>query len=118
MVLRRGFNYCKSRPMPTMFLRSHSDRVRTKRPLGYKEPPRNDKVAEGIHSSSRWTRLSRQIRSERPLCERCQEEGRLFPSTEVHHIRKCETHPELAYNPSNLRALCKECHLVEERKSK
>jgi 5-methylcytosine-specific restriction enzyme A len=118
MVLRRGFNYCKSRPMPTMFLRSHSDRVRTKRPLGYKEPPRNDKVAEGIHSSNRWTRLSRQIRSERPLCERCHEEGRLFPSTEVHHIRKCETHPEMAYNPSNLRALCKECHLVEERKSK
>jgi len=104
--------------MPTIRLKSHSSRKYGKRPLGHKDAPRTDLVATGIRSGARWTRLSKQIRTERPLCQRCEENGTLIPSQEVHHIRKAETHPHLAYDASNLRALCKPCHLIEEQYSK
>ena len=100
--------------MPTIKLKSHSSRKYKKRPIGYKEPERSDEVAVGIRSSSRWTRLSRQIRRERPICQRCEEKGLLTPSEEVHHIRKVEQYPNLAFDPNNLRALCKPCHRIEE----
>ncbi|MCP4881842.1 MAG: HNH endonuclease [Gammaproteobacteria bacterium] len=104
--------------MPTIKLKSHSSRKHAKKPIGHKAPPRTDAVATEIRSRARWTRLSKQIRTERPLCQRCEENGILIPSQEVHHIRKAETHPHLAYDPGNLRALCKPCHLIEERDSK
>lgn len=53
-----------------------------------------------------------------PLCERCQQEGRLTPATEVHHITPVErglTKSEkerLAFDPLNLRALCHHCHVL------
>lgn len=51
-----------------------------------------------------------------PLCEDCLEEDKVTQAVEVHHIRPILTGKdelemaELAYNPSNLRSLCKECH--------
>ena len=104
--------------MPTIKLKSHSSRKYVRRPLGHKDAPRGDLVATGIRSSARWTRLSKQIRTERPLCQRCEENGILFPSQEVHHIRKAETHPHLAFDANNLRALCRPCHEIEEINSK
>ncbi|MDY3620167.1 MAG: HNH endonuclease signature motif containing protein [Prevotella sp.] len=51
------------------------------------------------------------------MCERCREEGRLAPATEVHHIRPVEEgltlreKEQLMFDPHNLRALCHECHV-------
>ena len=60
--------------------------------------------------SSRWDKLSRQVRRQRPLCERCKQQGRITAATEVHHKRSVERHPELEYDPNNLLALCHYCH--------
>lgn len=103
--------------MPRLNLKSHLRRKG--KPIGYKESPRTDVEAVSIRSSSKWTRLSRQIRCERPICEECLNKGGpLKPSQEVHHIVKVQSNPNLAFDPANLMALCKECHLeIENREN-
>ncbi|MDE6479257.1 MAG: HNH endonuclease [Muribaculaceae bacterium] len=50
------------------------------------------------------------------LCEQCLKEGRVSAATEVHHIRPIESvkdpivMEQLAYDPGNLAALCRQCH--------
>lgn len=69
-------------------------------------------------NSTRWTRLRRQYLSTHPLCEDCLLQGRSTLAQEVHHVRPIESvsgspalMQELAYNVSNLRALCRPCHV-------
>lgn len=103
--------------MPSIKLKSHSRRKG--RPIGWKPKERNDEAAVAIRRSNRWRRLSQQTRAERPICERCKEQGGpLKPSREVHHVKKVSTNPLLAFNPANLRALCVECHKIEEYESR
>jgi len=57
---------------------------------------------------SRWNHIRQSFLAAHPLCEMCQEHGRLTPATEVHHkkpLTEGGTH-----NYSNLSALCKSCH--------
>lgn len=68
-------------------------------------------------NSRRWRALRMAtIRRANGLCEQCTIEGRVSAATEVHHIRPIETvkdpivMEQLAYDPSNLRALCHRCH--------
>ena len=69
-----------------------------------------------IHTN-RWLRLRRDKLSSQPLCERCKESGRITAATEVHHVIPVEdglTRAEkerLMYDPTNLRALCHDCHV-------
>lgn len=66
--------------------------------------------------SSRWTRLSRRVRKEKPMCEICLKNKKLGkqdfvnPSEEVHHIKKVRDRPDLEFDRDNLMALCKKCH--------
>lgn len=64
-----------------------------------------------VHRSRRWTVVSRLIRGRQPLC--CNPYGLhdtpAFTET-VHHIEPLDQHPELAFIPSNLVALCWRCH--------
>ena len=60
--------------------------------------------------------------SAHPICEDCEAQGRTTPANEVHHIRpiesaagRSEDMQELAFNPCNLRALCKACHIEAHR---
>lgn len=77
---------------------------------------RDDDYIKLIHTS-RWLRLRRDVLNAHPLCQRCEKEGTLTPSTEVHHIRPVEealTYSEkmrLMYDASNLMALCHDCHV-------
>ena len=71
---------------------------------------RGNTTAASRGYNSRWTRLSKDVRDERPLCEDCQEVGRVRPSEEVHHIKGSQVAPHLMYERSNLVALCYECH--------
>lgn len=57
-----------------------------------------------------------------PLCEDCVQAGRTTPASEVHHIRPVESAAgrpadmqALAFDPCNLRALCKACHIEVHR---
>ena len=67
--------------------------------------------------TERWRKLRKQKLTSSPLCERCQEDGRVRAAEEVHHIRPVEdglTYREkemLMFDPHNLRALCHDCHV-------
>ena len=55
-----------------------------------------------------WQRVRDRVISAHPLCERCNERGRITPAQEVHHIVPLSqggTHDE-----TNLMALCTSCH--------
>ena len=73
-----------------------------------------------IHSK-RWLALRRDYLTRHPLCERCRENDRLRTATEVHHKIPIESghcyneKSRLAYDPTNLMALCRECHINEHR---
>jgi len=60
--------------------------------------------------------------SAHPVCEDCEQAGRTTIATEVHHIRPIEERagrPDdmqaLAFDPCNLRAMCKACHIQAHR---
>lgn len=66
--------------------------------------------------SRRWREMRRRKLSAQPLCERCLDEGRLTPATEVHHVRPVEDVPEsaqlrLLFDWHNLSSLCHDCHV-------
>ena len=69
-----------------------------------------------IHTTQ-WLQLRRDIITKHPLCEQCQADGYITPSTEVHHVTPVEsavTYREkvrLMFDPTNLRALCHDCHV-------
>ena len=57
-----------------------------------------------------------------PLCEACEINGRTTPATEVHHVVPIESKAgrlddmeALAFDPNNLKALCKACHVEAHR---
>jgi 5-methylcytosine-specific restriction protein A len=55
-----------------------------------------------------WKRIRDRYINEHPLCERCQKEGKLTPTEEVHHVvplSRGGTHAT-----DNLMALCTGCH--------
>ena len=67
-------------------------------------------------NSQRWRDCrGRQLR-QHPLCEMCEQEGRIRLAEEVHHIRPIESMSDaismerLAYDPGNLMSICRECH--------
>lgn len=69
-----------------------------------------------IHTD-KWLRLRRAKLTSNPICERCQAEGRITPSQEVHHVTPVEDgltvrdKQNLMYDPHNLQALCHDCHV-------
>lgn len=67
--------------------------------------------------SKKWNKISKLVREEQPMCERCLYlakhnllKGVVNPSQEVHHRLKVRDRPDLALNRDNLMALCKSCH--------
>jgi 5-methylcytosine-specific restriction protein A len=64
---------------------------------------------------SKWKRLSERYRSENPLCEACQNDGKVEPATEVHHIIPAKQSEYHRLNRDNLMALCSKCHAEIER---
>ena len=77
---------------------------------------RNETYNRLMHTA-RWLRLRRAVLTAHPLCQRCEELGRLRAATEVHHVKPVESGlgpaemALLAYDPLNLLALCHECHV-------
>ena len=55
-----------------------------------------------------WKRIRDRYIAAHPLCEQCQQHGRITPATEVHHIKPLRESND--NSEENLRALCKGCH--------
>lgn len=77
----------------------------------------NDFYHQLLHSR-RWRTLRKQKLGDTIWCEDCREQGRREFATEVHHLRpvmSVDTPSEmarLAFDYSNLRALCHDCHVA------
>lgn len=58
---------------------------------------------------SKWRKVRDRYLSAHPLCERCEQQGRVEIAEVVHHINPINAGgPRL--DPRNLRALCRDCH--------
>ena len=55
-----------------------------------------------------WRRIRRIYIQAHPLCEQCEQEGRITPAEEVHHILPLASGG--TNDEGNLMALCKSCH--------
>lgn len=58
---------------------------------------------------ARWKRFRLVVLGNYPLCQRCG----VATSRDVHHVKSPRTHPDLAFDPLNVEALCKSCHSRE-----
>jgi 5-methylcytosine-specific restriction endonuclease McrA len=58
------------------------------------------------HYGGSWSRLSKTLRENNPLCQSCGQE----PSTEVHHVVPVAVDQRLKLDPRNLLAVCRRCH--------
>ena len=63
-------------------------------------------TSDRVYNSERWQRLREQLKRARPVCERCNEDL----SEHAHHIVPINQAPALAYEVSNLMAVCRRCH--------
>lgn len=67
-------------------------------------------------NTQRWRRIRASVLESSPFCEDCMAAGRVSMAMEVHHIIPLESvrdyrrMEELAYDRSNLVALCRACH--------
>lgn len=72
-------------------------------------------------NTQRWRRIRAAVLETTPFCEDCRAAGRVSLATEVHHViplesvRDCRRMEELAYDRSNLVALCQPCHKARHR---
>lgn len=65
---------------------------------------------------SEWRRIRNRYISRHPLCERCEQEGRLTPATEVHHIAPLADAG--TNDDENLMSVCKSCHAILDENHK
>ena len=67
---------------------------------------------ERQYKSVRWTRLSKAIRREEPLCRLCKRQGIFKAAEEVDHVVPVAAGltDEGFYDRRNLQPLCKSCH--------
>lgn len=73
------------------------------------------KERQKVYSSKKWKLMRLAYIDQHPLCEICQQKGIISPAVDVHHRISFTDFEglqrlEMAYNPQNLMALCKECH--------
>lgn len=59
--------------------------------------------------TKQWDKVSKAYREKHPLCEECEERGRVTAAVMVHHIKPVSEGGEW-FDESNLRALCASCH--------
>lgn len=78
----------------------------------------NDKTYQRLIQSTRWQKLRKAVITAHPLCVVCEAKGLLTPASEVHHITPVEyglnpaEQERLAFDPTNLQALCHACHVA------
>lgn len=75
-----------------------------------------------IYNTSTWQKLRQNYLSQHPLCEECLKKGIIRSAKDIHHIISfmstddmCEREI-LAFDSSNLQALCRTCHCEKHNK--
>jgi len=68
------------------------------------------KARHKIYNNRRWRKIRALKFANDPLCEVCILEGRVTTTEVIHHIIPIDIDPKLAYEYSNLMAICHECH--------
>lgn len=79
---------------------------------------KTDKDKMKFYKGTKWRKLRQQVLEEQNYeCQECKENGRVtlanpdkHKSLDIDHIKELSTHPELAYEITNLRVLCIRCH--------
>jgi 5-methylcytosine-specific restriction protein A len=66
--------------------------------------------AQKIYQDKRWKLLRAEKMRLNPLCEECENHGRVTPTAEVHHIITIDDRPDLAFEWDNLMSVCVKCH--------
>lgn len=93
--------------------------------LGKKKPRQrtlNKQLYQDIYQDPRWKRLRAAKFGVNPLCEKCEEKGKVTLTQEVHHkipFQTGKTQEEieaLAFDWDNLQSLCVPCHKEADRK--
>jgi len=93
-------------------------RLAVKRSQSEYDEKKRDKDGDKFYHSKNWKATRERHLHEHQVCEIC---GKLpFESDlQVHHITPRAVAPERALDPSNLQALCPECHnAIEHRRGK
>ena len=67
-------------------------------------------------NTRRWKNLRLEIIRRDSRCGLCREPFNDKQIIEVDHIKEVSTHPELAFDPTNLRAVHRSCHMERNRK--
>jgi 5-methylcytosine-specific restriction protein A len=57
-----------------------------------------------------WSKFRKSYLERNPLCLHCRQKGFLVSASEVDHIKPLADNPQLKYDNTNLRPLCKRCH--------
>ena len=75
----------------------------------------NRNARQRIYCTEEWKRLRRGYLMQQPTCELCDRRGIITLAVDVHHARsfqllKGAERIFYAFSPTNLIALCKECH--------
>lgn len=68
-----------------------------------------------IYNTRLWCKLRQGHLIEFPICELCEKEGRVTPAVDIHHKKSFMDYEgaerlQVAYDPTNLVSLCKDCH--------
>lgn len=63
-----------------------------------------------LYKTARWQRARESQLSRKPLCEMCEEEGRVEPATVVNHRKAHKGDEQLFWDPANYQSLCKRHH--------
>ncbi len=65
---------------------------------------------DDFYRQRRWRRFRLAVLANRPLCEDCHATGMVTPATQLHHVKLRKEFPHLAYDESNILAVCTSCH--------
>lgn len=69
-----------------------------------------------LYNKRKWRAYSKAFRESRPLCVRCQAEGRLVPTQVCDHIVSHRGDLGLFWDTANHQPLCKRCHDLKSAK--
>ena len=104
--------------MPTIYLPRRPKQGRTNK-LSERYQRRRE-----VYNTKQWRDLAALQLGKHPTCQLCAEQGRVTPAVDVHHVRSFtditdpgERH-RVAFDPSNLLSLCKECHATLHNKAR
>jgi 5-methylcytosine-specific restriction protein A len=65
-----------------------------------------------IYNTQRWKKLRAFFIKRNPVCNKC----KIKTSRVVHHLKEARIFPELAFEMTNLEALCDTCHNRESQR--